>query len=69
MEKFITVEQWRHIAAGGTVDSGFPSPATLTAPTEPGYYTLYEEVYPNSNTHAGWKWEKDLDGGFTAGRR
>ena len=63
--KYITVECWRHIAAGETVNSGFSTPATLTAPNEPGYYTLYEAVYPDSNTHAGWKWEKDLDGGFT----
>ena len=53
----VTVDEWRHIAAGQTVDNGY-SGGTCTAPKEPGFYTLYELVYKN-NTHAGWKWEKE----------
>ena len=51
MEK-ITVNYWQHIAAGAKVADGFTG--YKTAPTKPGYYTLYELVNSN-NTHAGWE--------------
>jgi hypothetical protein len=51
---------WRHIKAGEKVNTGFD---TITAPervgNDPSYYTLYEEVYPNTNTHRCWVWMKE----------
>ena len=45
------------IKAGETVETGY-SGQTLTAPTEPGTYRLYQDVYSDTNTHAGWVFEK-----------
>lgn len=53
----VTVPSWDGIKAGETVETGY-SGQTLTAPTEPGTYRLYQEVYSNTNTHAGWLFEK-----------
>ena len=51
----ITIPQWQGIKAGQEVDTGFPG-VVLTAPSEPGKYTLYECV--EGNTHAGWVFKK-----------
>ena len=56
MPRKITVPQWQNIQAGESVPNGFTG--YLTAPSEPGSYTLYELVNDN-NTHAGWEWEKE----------
>lgn len=53
----VTVPSWDGIKSGETVETGY-SGQTLTAPTEPGTYRLYQEVYSNTNTHAGWLFEK-----------
>lgn len=53
----VTVSSWDGIKSGGSVETGY-SGQTLTAPTEPGTYRLYQEVYSNTNTHAGWLFEK-----------
>lgn len=53
----VTVPYWDGIKSGETVETGY-SGQTLTAPTEPGTYRLYQEVYSNTNTHAGWVFEK-----------
>ena len=53
----VTVPIWDGIKAGETVKTGY-SGQTLTAPTEPGMYRLYEEVYSGTNTHAGFVFEK-----------
>ena len=53
----VTVPIWDGIKAGESVKTGY-SGQTLTAPTEPGIYRLYEEVYSDSNTHAGFVFEK-----------
>lgn len=53
----LTVPSWDGIKAGEAVETGY-SGQTLTAPTEPGTYRLYQEVYVDSNTHAGWVFEK-----------
>ena len=50
----ITVDEWEHIPAGTKVANGF-SNGYCTAPREEGLYTLYELVYEDSNTHAGWE--------------
>ena len=59
MNKF-TVDEWKHIAAGATVANGFAVNGTCTAPSEPGFYTLYELV-TDGNTHAGFEWVKEVD--------
>lgn len=46
----ITIPQWQGIKAGQEVETGFPG-IVLTAPSEPGEYTLYECA--EGNTHAG----------------
>ena len=51
----ITIPQWQGIKAGQEVDTGFPG-VVLTAPSEPGEYTLYECA--DGNTHAGWVFKK-----------
>lgn len=59
---YFTIEHrsdWKHIPAGGTAPTGFVHPAELTAPSDAGFYTLYEGVYEGTNTHAGWKWVKE----------
>ena len=53
----VTVPIWDGIKSGESVKTGY-SGQTLTAPTEPGIYRLYEEVYSDSNTHAGFVFEK-----------
>lgn len=53
----VTVPSWDGIKAGETVETGYSGQA-LTAPTEPGTYRLYQEVYADTNTHAGWVFEK-----------
>ena len=53
----VTVPIWDGIKAGETVKTGY-SGQTLTAPTEPGTYRLYEEVYSGTNTHAGFVFKK-----------
>ena len=55
--KKITVDAWQNIPAGGEVPSGYSCPETLTAPAEPGVYTLYE-LADDSNIHCGWRWER-----------
>lgn len=55
----ITVDEWSHIPAGTKVASGY-SNGYCTAPQEEGLYTLYELVHEDSNTHAGWEWEKEV---------
>lgn len=52
----ITVDEWKHIPAKCTVDSGYSY--SLTAPSDPGLYTLYEQADHN-NIHLGWRWEKE----------
>lgn len=52
----VTVDCWRHIAAGHDVDDGFGG--VQTAPAVPGYYTLYELVSEN-NTHEGFEWKRE----------
>jgi hypothetical protein len=54
--KKITVDYWRHVAAGERVENGYG--ATIKAPAETGLYTLYE-LADDSNSHIGWKWEKE----------
>ena len=51
----ITIPQWQGIKAGQEVETGFPG-IVLTAPSEPGEYTLYECA--EGNTHAGWVFKK-----------
>lgn len=51
----ITLPQWQGIKAGQEIETGF-SGIVLTAPSEPGTYTLYERV--ENNTHAGWVFKK-----------
>lgn len=53
----VTVPIWDGIKAGESVKTGY-SGQTLTAPTEPGMYRLYEEVYSGTNTHAGFVFVK-----------
>lgn len=53
----VTVPYWDGIKSGEVVETGY-SGQTLTAPTEPGTYRLYQEVYTDSNTHAGWVFER-----------
>ena len=50
------------IKAGEVVDTGF-SGVYITAPDhgDGATYTLYEEVYDGSNTHAGWLWVKEKE--------
>jgi len=54
----ITCEQWKHVPAGTEVKTGFNN-RVLTAPNEPGFYTLYRSYYVNSKAHDGWRWEKE----------
>ena len=54
----ITVDEWKHIPAGETVENGFAVNGLCTAPSEPGFYTLYE-LASDENTHLGWEWEKE----------
>lgn len=56
----VTVPIWDGIKAGQSVKTGY-SGQTLTAPTEPGTYRLYEEVYSGTNTHAGFVFKKISD--------
>lgn len=56
----ITVDEWKHVPAGESVWNGFAVNGTCVAPSEPGFYTLYELVV--GNTHLGWEWEKEDDG-------
>lgn len=50
-----------HVPAGESVWNGYVGGKThCTAPNEPGTYTLYELAYEATNTHAGWKWEKEV---------
>ena len=53
----LTVPIWDGIKSGESVKTGY-SGQTLTAPTDPGTYRLYEEVYSGTNTHAGFVFEK-----------
>ena len=53
----VTVPIWDGIKSGESVKTGY-SGQTLTAPTEPGMYRLYEEVYSDTNTHAGFVFKK-----------
>lgn len=53
----ITIDEWKHIPAGETVENGFAVNGYCTAPAEPGFYTLYELA--DENTHLGWEWEKE----------
>lgn len=55
----ITTDDWKHIKAGERVYNGFAVDSYCTAPSEPGFYTLYELVDDNNN-HTGWKWEKEV---------
>lgn len=55
--KRITVEEWRHIPSGTTVPNGY-SNGYCTAPSEPGFYTLYE-VADDNNIHVGWEWIRE----------
>lgn len=51
----VTVDEWRHIPSGHSVSDGYNG--HKTAPTDPvGLYTLYQIVYEDNNTHAGWEW-------------
>lgn len=54
----ITIDEWKHIPAGETVENGYPVNGYCTAPAEPGFYTLYE-LASDENTHLGWEWEKE----------
>ena len=47
----ITLDCWRNIKAGETVWNGYPD-GYMTAPDEPGTYTLCQLVDDN-NCHAG----------------
>ena len=53
----VTVPIWDGIKSGESVKTGY-SGQTLTAPTEPGMYRLYEKVYSGTNTHAGFVFVK-----------
>jgi len=54
----VTCELWRHVPAGTSVPSGFGSGGDMTAPEEPGLYTLYE-LADDDNCHQGWQWERE----------
>ena len=54
----ITIDEWKHIPAGKTIENGYPVNGYCTAPPEPGFYTLYE-LASDENTHLGWEWEKE----------
>lgn len=54
----ITIEEWQHIPAGETISNGYAVDGDITAPSEPGFYTLYELATDN-NTHISFKWEKE----------
>lgn len=56
--KIITLDCWKHIPAGESIWNGFAVNGICTAPSEPGTYTLYEEV-SEENMHIGWKWVKE----------
>lgn len=56
----VTVDEWHHINAGASVYNGYAVDSYCAAPAAPGHYTLYE-VVNDDNTHAGWKWEKEVD--------
>ena len=49
---------WYGIRPNTDVDTGY-SDTTLTAPPDKGLYTLYEEVYPMTNTHRSWVWIRE----------
>lgn len=51
----VTCKHWENLPAGTTVDDGYGG--YKTAPSEDGFYTLYELAFDN-NRHAGWQWEK-----------
>lgn len=55
--RYITVDEWKHIQAETKVENGYPN-GYCTAPSDPGYYTLYE-VANDNNVHVGWHWEKE----------
>ena len=52
----VTVPIWDGIKAGESVKTGY-SGQTLTEPTEPGTYRLYEKLYSGTNTHAALVFE------------
>lgn len=54
----ITVDEWKNIPAGTSVDDGFGG--FQTAPAEEGSYTLFELI-DCSNIHAGWQWERQVE--------
>ena len=54
----ITVDEWKNIPAGTSVDDGFGG--FQTAPDEEGLFTLFELV-DCSNIHAGWQWERQVE--------
>ena len=47
----------QHVKAGEETENGYGR--YMTAPAEAGFYTLYEIGYTNTNTHAGWRWERE----------
>lgn len=53
--RYIPVETG--VREGETISNGY-SGGYLTAPEEPGEYTLYE-IADDKNCHVGWKWEKE----------
>jgi hypothetical protein len=53
----VTCDYWKHVKAGDSVATGYGD-ADITAPSEPGTYTLYE-LADNNNCHCGWEWRKD----------
>ena len=55
--KRISHPSFQHIEAGRRIDNGYPG-GYCTAPSEPGFYTLYE-IADESNCHVGWTWEKE----------
>ena len=57
----ITCDYWQNVKAGHSIATGFGDDE-ITAPSEPGTYTLYE-LADNNNCHLGWKWEKENSNG------
>lgn len=56
----VTCSIWRHVPAGTSVPNGFGSGSDMTAPEEPGLYTLYE-LADEDNCHQGWQWDREPD--------
>ena len=54
--KRVTCKYWKNVPAGTVLDDGYGG--YKTAPSEDGFYTLYE-IADENNRHDGWEWEKE----------